>query len=128
MERTGKAVERGEETVSLQTQFAQAAARVRAELPRLPVYPKPMRFYALGIFAGCLLFVGPLVAGRFLRPVVSSEAGLRSLTDVPVLVTIPRVVTEVTRGQFVRRTLKNVALSTLCVAMVVTAFLLLGAS
>jgi len=101
---------------------------VPAEPPRRPVYPQPVRFYVMGIFAGFLLFVGPVLAGRFLRPVISSEAGLRSLKDVPVLVTIPRVATPESRGKAVRRTIKNFALSTLCVAATVTAILLMGAS
>jgi predicted nucleic acid-binding Zn-ribbon protein len=99
----------------------------RAEPPRKPFFPQPIRFYIMGIVAGCLLFVGPVLARRFLRPVVSSEAGLRALNDLPVLVTIPRVATAETRGTTIRRTIKNVALSTLCVAMTVTAFLLIGA-
>ena len=100
----------------------------RAEPPRKPVFPQPIRFYIMGILAGGLLFVGPVLARRFLRPVVSSEAGLRSLNDLPVLVTIPRVATAETRGTTIRRTIKNVALSTLCIAMTVAAFLLMGAS
>jgi hypothetical protein len=60
--------------------------------------------------------------------VVSSEAGLRALTGVPVLVTIPRIVTRATRGRAVRQTIKNVTLSTLCVAMAVAAFLWMGGS
>jgi hypothetical protein len=98
----------------------------RAEPPRKAVYPKPIRFFVMGIVGCCLLFVGPLLARRFLSPVISSEAGLRALTDVPVLVTIPRVETSQTKGLVLRRRIKNFALSTLCVVMAVAAFMLLG--
>lgn len=98
----------------------------RAEVRYARIYPEPMRFYAVGMAAGCLLFVGPLFAWRFLNPMVSSEAGLRALSDVPVLVAIPRIETPATRGYRFRRNVKNLALSTLSTAVLVAAFMLTG--
>lgn len=98
----------------------------RAEVPKFRFYPDSKRFCLIGILGGCLLFVGPLFAWRFLNPVISSETGLRALTDVPVLVALPRIETQTTRGYQFRRRVKNVLLSTLCTAVAVTAFIFLG--
>ncbi len=98
----------------------------RAEVPTIRFYPDAKRFCLIGILAGCLLFVGPLFAWRFLNPLISSESGLRALSDVPVLVALPRIETASTRGYLYRRRAKNVLLSTLCTAVVVTAFIFLG--
>ena len=48
---------------------------------------------AAGCVVGLALFVGPLILRRFLNPLVSSEAGLRAIVEIPVLVSIPRIPT-----------------------------------
>lgn len=96
-----------------------------ARVPTRPVFPEPMPFFTLGVVGGLILFVGPLLARRVLNPVISSEAGLRALVDLPVLVTFPRVNTPATRGHRTRRTLKNALLSSLCLAVAVAAFVFL---
>ena len=68
-------------------QFEQMEAAVP---PRQPVSPRPPLFYGAGLIAGLVLFVIPAVLPRVLHPVIRSETGLRALTEVPVLVTIPR--------------------------------------
>lgn len=82
-----------------------------AEVPRAPVSPKPIVVHGLGVIIGLLVFIGPMLVRRFLNPLVFSEAGLRTLTDVPVLVSIPRIVTPNYKGQRNRRLLKNFGLS-----------------
>ena len=59
----------------------------------VPAWPNRLLFLGGGVLCGMLLFAGPLVAIRLIRPVISSEAGLRELGDVPVLVTIPVIPT-----------------------------------
>jgi hypothetical protein len=63
-----------------------------------------------------MLCVGPLLTYRFLNPLVSSEAGLRALTGVPVLVIVPRILTPQNRGYRLRRFLANVGMSLVFVA------------
>jgi capsular polysaccharide biosynthesis protein len=91
----------------------------RAEIPRIPVFPIPQRFYALGVLAGLLVFVGPVIALRVLNPPVSSEAGLRVVTDVPVLVSIPRIEAVGFRGSALRSFAKNAALAAVSAAVLV---------
>jgi uncharacterized protein involved in exopolysaccharide biosynthesis len=91
----------------------------RARVPKRPVVPKPIPAFVLGILGGCLLFVAPLLIRRFMSPLVSSEARLRTLTDVPVLVSIPRVLTPYYRGATVKRLTKNFVLSAVCVGALV---------
>ena len=64
-------------------------------------------------------FVGPVVALRVLNPPVSSEAGLRVVTDVPVLVSIPRIEAVGFRGSALRAFAKNAALAAVSAAVLV---------
>ena len=100
---------------------AQLQLAERAEPALDPIYPVPQRYYALGVAAGLVLFVGPLLVLRLLNPSVSSESGLQSMTDVPVLVSIPRIQTPRYRGIGVRRLAKNLSLSAVCTAALVAA-------
>ncbi|MBZ5638231.1 MAG: hypothetical protein LAO51_05670 [Acidobacteriia bacterium] len=98
----------------------------RAAPPALPVRPLPFLVYAAGLLAGLALFVGPIVLHAFLAPVVSSEAGLRSVADVPVLVAIPRLVTrDVLRAAWNRR-IRNVVTSVAAVAVLALTMGLFG--
>jgi hypothetical protein len=82
--------------------------------------------YATGLLAGLALFVGPIVLRAFLAPVVASEAGLRSVADVPVLVAIPRLITrDVLRATWNRR-LRNVVASVASVAVLALTMGLFG--
>jgi polysaccharide chain length determinant protein (PEP-CTERM system associated) len=89
----------------------------RAGVPYRPIFPDPMRLYGLGVIVGLLLFVGPVLLRNVLNPVVSSEAGVRGLVDLPVLVTIPRFLTEDTVRSGRRRLVKNVGFSLLSTAV-----------
>ncbi len=100
-------------------QAAQLELAERANPPRSPVYPVPERFYALGVMGGLLLFVGPLLALRFFSPPVSSEAALKALTDVPVLVSIPRIETPALRGHVYKRLALNFGLATVSASALV---------
>jgi uncharacterized protein involved in exopolysaccharide biosynthesis len=64
-----------------------------AVVPSSPIWPNRLQFLGFGIVGGLALFLGPLVAWRLLRPVIASEAGLRALGDVPVLISIPVIPT-----------------------------------
>lgn len=92
-------------------QASQLELAERATAPRAPVSPIPQRFYALGVIGGLLLFVGPVVGWRFLNPPVSSEAGLRNIADVPVLVSIPRIPTQRFRRHAMKQFAKNLGLA-----------------
>jgi len=89
----------------------------RAEAPGSPIFPDRKKFFALGVAVGLTLFVGPLLLLRLLNPPISSEAGLRALTTLPVLVAIPRIPTPNNRGLGMKRFAKNVALSAVCAAI-----------
>ena len=65
----------------------------RAVPPVLPVSPNPTQIFGVCLVAGLVLFVGPILARGFLRPLISSEAGLRQLAGVNLLISIPRIET-----------------------------------
>ena len=81
---------------------------------------------ALGVLAGCLLFVGPLLTRRFLDPVIHCAEGVRSLSGVPLLARVPRIPTPGLDRERARRWLKNGVLSALSVAALVAALVTLG--
>lgn len=87
-----------------------------AIVPFRPIFPNPMYIHLLGVGVGVLLFLGPLLLRHFVNPVIASEAGMRGSIDVPVLVSIPKVMTpeneRASRAQF----LKNMGLSALSTA------------
>ena len=91
----------------------------RAVPPAIPVRPIPAMIYAAGVFGALLVFVGPIVLKSLLDPVVCSEAGLLELADVPLLITIPRLVTDdivrAVRGRLVR----NVGASLVSIAILI---------
>lgn len=88
-----------------------------AVVPFKPVFPDPFQVKVLGVGLGLLLFVGPLLLGRYLNPVVSSESGLRAITDVPVLVSIPRIPTPANHGSERRLLAKNMSIAVACTLM-----------
>ncbi len=94
----------------------------RASVPTSPYAPDSMRYYALGVALGGLVFVGPLFARNLLNPTLLSEEGMRSLSEFPVLVSIPNV--HASSGVVVRRILKNVAFSVIACAVLVATKLL----
>ena len=89
----------------------------RASVPTSPYAPQAMRFYGIGVALGCLLFVGPLLARNLLSPKILSEEGFRTLSDLPVLVSIPNL--HASRGAVVRHFAKNLAFSVLSGAVLV---------
>jgi uncharacterized protein involved in exopolysaccharide biosynthesis len=91
----------------------------RAAVPDEPFAPNPPKLIGVAIVAGFALFVGPLVARRVLNPLVASEAGLRAISEVPVLVSLPRIVTPANRGYAARRLAKNLGLSVASAAVLV---------
>jgi len=95
----------------------------RAEPPGSPVSPSRQRLYTLGLMLGLTLCVGPVLALRMLNPPVSSEAGLRTLTTVPVLVAIPRIATPSNRRLPLRRLAANLGLAVVCAAALVAVVL-----
>jgi uncharacterized protein involved in exopolysaccharide biosynthesis len=85
--------------------------------PSVPLSPKPAQLHGMGLIAGLLLFVGPVLLRQILRPTVGSEARLRELSEVPILVSIPSLDTPETlrRARFVK--VKNFGFSMLSVAV-----------
>jgi polysaccharide biosynthesis transport protein len=91
----------------------------RATPPALPIRPVPVFVYAIGLVAGLALFVGAVVARALLSPLVTSEAGLRLLADVPVLVGLPRLPTRETARARRMRVLGNVGASVVSAAVLI---------
>ena len=90
----------------------------RALPPVLPIQPVPLTVFGMGIASGLLAFVGPVVIRTLLRPLISSEAGLRALAPaVPVLVNIPRLLAPDMVRRDHRRRLANVGLSVVSAAL-----------
>jgi uncharacterized protein involved in exopolysaccharide biosynthesis len=88
-----------------------------AVAPTIPSKPNPMMLVAMGIGAGVFLFVGPVIAKKLLAPTVDSEAGLSSVSEVPILVSIPRVQTDNLARVAWRRKVANVSLAAASVAI-----------
>jgi uncharacterized protein involved in exopolysaccharide biosynthesis len=90
-----------------------------ATAPMFPIRPVPTMVYGIGVM-GCLaLFVGPIVLRWLLIPTVASEAGLRSLTEVPVLTTVNEMATPEVRRIRRNRVLLNVFASALAMSVLV---------
>ncbi|MDX1388076.1 MAG: hypothetical protein R3344_02745 [Acidobacteriota bacterium] len=96
--------------------------------PTIPAKPNPMALLAVGVSAGLLFFVGPIIAKRLLAPTVASEAGLAAISDVPILVSIPRVQTdELARLEWRKKT-TNVGLAAASIVVLATALATLSLS
>ena len=91
-----------------------------AGVPRSPIEPNPRQIYLMFLGVGMAIFVGPMLARHVLNPPITSEAGLRSLTTIPVLVSVPRIMTPDNRGAGRRNLIKNLAFSVLACAVLVT--------
>lgn len=91
-----------------------------AGVPRSPIEPNPRQIYLIFLGVGMAIFVGPMLARHVLNPPITSEAGLRSLSTIPVLVSVPRIVTPDNRGIGRRNLIKNLAFSILACAVLVT--------
>lgn len=90
-----------------------------APVPAFPIEPDPKRIYAVCVAFACVLLVGPMLARHALDPPIMSEASLKAVADVPLLVSIPRIVTPENRAIPRRRLLKNISLSLLFGAVLV---------
>lgn len=103
--------------------FGLAAAMVALDyVPSAPNGPGELQVFALGLVIGLMVFVGPPLVRSAVNPVICSEPTMRRLTEVPILVGIPRVSTQDTREAARRRRLLNVFLSGLAiVALAATA-------
>jgi polysaccharide chain length determinant protein (PEP-CTERM system associated) len=88
-----------------------------AVAPTIPSKPNPMMLIAMGVGVGLILFVGPVVAKKLLAPTVDSEAGLTAVSEVPILVSIPRVQTDDLARAAWRRKVANVGLAAASVAI-----------
>ena len=84
--------------------------------PGIPVKPKPLPTVAAGGIVGVGLFLLPVLIPVVLRPLITSQARLESLSDVPVLATIPVVPGPESRRMRRRSILKNVGMSTAAIA------------
>ncbi len=89
--------------------------------PAFPIAPVPLNVLGIGLVLGLLVFLAPLLLREFFRPVVRSEAVLEASTEVPVLVSIPRIHTPQAE-QFERnRRIANWMLSALSIGTLVVA-------
>ncbi|HEX4824862.1 MAG TPA: hypothetical protein VFV19_11155 [Candidatus Polarisedimenticolaceae bacterium] len=93
----------------------------RALPPAIPVRPVPMMIYAAGAIGGLVLFVGPLLVLALLEPLISSETGLREAAEVPVLVAIPRLMTDDLARSLRAGLTRNIAASAVSVVILIIA-------
>jgi polysaccharide biosynthesis transport protein len=94
----------------------------RAYPPAFPVEPDPKRIYLIGLTLGLGIFVGPVLAGRFLHPLISSEAVLRGVTSVPLLVTVPRIQTPQVMKLRRAQRMRNLGFAVMSVAILFLVF------
>lgn len=87
----------------------------RATAPSRPFAPRPAEVYALAVVIGLIVFAGLPLVRSAVNPVICNEATIRDLTGVPLLIGIPRVSTQETRGDSRRRLLVNTLLSVMSV-------------
>jgi len=91
-----------------------------ASVPVSPIEPDPQRIYLVFLIASVVLFVGPMLARHAINPPITSEVGLRALTPIPVLISIPRITTPANRWLSRRNLVKNIALSVLAGAVLLS--------
>jgi polysaccharide chain length determinant protein (PEP-CTERM system associated) len=87
-----------------------------ATAPMLPIRPVPLLIYGLGLIGGITIFVGPIVSKYFLVPTISSESGLKEVSDFPVLISINQLPTPSVEREQRRRRIKNLTASALSIA------------
>ncbi len=97
-----------------------------ASIPSRPVAPRPELVYIFGLMVGLGLFLGPMLVQQLRNPVISSESGLRSLSECPVLVTVPSIVTQKNQGAARRRLLTNLGFSVASSVVLVITVVFLG--
>jgi polysaccharide chain length determinant protein (PEP-CTERM system associated) len=124
-EKAGSA--RGSQVIEENQKGQQFEVIERAVPPSRPVEPVPLVVFGLGLVGGLLAFVGPVVARALIHPVVQSELGLAAVSDVPILVAIPRIPTPELVRSAERARYRNVGLSALSATVLAAAiaFLLL---
>ncbi len=91
-----------------------------ASVPVSPIAPDPRKIYMVFLIASFVLFVGPMLARHALNPPITSEVGLRALTPIPVLISIPRITTPANRWLSRRNLVKNTVLSVLAGAVLLS--------
>jgi polysaccharide chain length determinant protein (PEP-CTERM system associated) len=91
----------------------------KATAPMLPIKPVPWLIYGFGLVGGITLFVGPIVIRYFLVPTISSEAGLKEISDFPVLISINQLPTASVEQERKKRRFRNLAASVLSIATLV---------
>ena len=77
--------------------------------PIRPATPDPLLVKLIGLATGVCLFVAPVLLKVFVQPVVRSEEVTGSWTEVPVLVSIPRIATPDTISIDRRARIVNIA-------------------
>lgn len=90
--------------------------------PSAPISPNPLFLLGAGAAIGFAMFVGPVAAKAILMPVITSESRLAAITKLPILTTIPPLLTaDVARRKraFWIRNLGLAALSVSVLAVVV---------
>jgi hypothetical protein len=89
-----------------------------ATVPSVPVSPQPLYVGGLGVIFGVLLFFGPVLATALLRPVVVSEAGFATLSEIPLLASLPTIPTPQSQRASRKWIFKNVVLAMMsCTAL-----------
>jgi polysaccharide chain length determinant protein (PEP-CTERM system associated) len=97
----------------------------RAIPSTIPIKPVRSFTLAFGLAVGILLFVGPLVLKKLLRPVVSSQNGIKGLAEVPLLVSIPELPTAAVKQSAWHRKVSNYGFSVVSVAVAISVVLFL---
>lgn len=111
------------QTIEQNQQGEQFEIMERGIAPAVPVQPNPMVVLATGLFLGIGLFLGPGITKRLLSPAVSSEAAVRAMTEIPILVSIPRLETKEVVAVRHRRRAREVTASIASFAVLVVVVL-----
>ncbi len=113
---------KGSQTIEEAQKGEQFEVIETAVAPSFPIAPVPLNVLGMGLIAGMLVFFAPLLLREVFRPVVRSEAVLEASTELPVLISIPRIQTpQVTRMER-NRVATNWIFSILSVAALVVAW------
>lgn len=89
-----------------------------AQASNIPVEPIPLFVFGGNIAWALLVFVGPVLIRRVLKPTIGSQKSVKALSDVPLLVAIPPLETAAVVSARHRLRMSNIVCSGLALLLV----------